>query len=204
MSMLGSSLLNYVIHDKKIYLPNQILDMLHIGVENTLKQKENTNRDGMDVSICMVDRKENKLHFAGANNPIYILSEKPLYFTTEDSINHTKIEQADDWILTEIKGNRKAIGGRFSKESKFHYSLHSFDFDQEMRIYMSSDGFADQFGGKDYKKIMSKGFKQIIINEHKKPYLIQKENFDTFFNEWLGDRYKQIDDVLVLGLRIKK
>ncbi len=206
MSMLGSSLLNQIVHDKEIHLPNKILDLLHTGVEDMLnqRQEDSTNRDGMDAAICVINHQKNEIQFAGANNPMYVLSQKPLFFTTEDTLNYTKTEQADEWHFTEIKGDKKPIGGRVLKQDDLYYTLHSFGFDQEMRIYLFSDGFIDQIGGENRKKLMSKGFKQLVIQEHKNPYHVQKENFDTFFTQWLDNKHKQLDDVMVLGLKVTK
>jgi serine phosphatase RsbU (regulator of sigma subunit) len=204
MSMLGSSLLNQIIHDKEISKPNEILDLLHSGVEEMLnqRQEDNTSRDGMDASICIVHREKNVIKFAGANNPMYVLSQKPLNFITENSAENTRIEEAGIWQLTEIKADKKSIGGRVIKQNDLFYNLHSFDLDQEMRIYLFSDGFIDQIGGESRKKLMSKNFKQLIISEYEKPYEEQKENFNTFFENWINGVSKQLDDVMLLGIKI--
>ena len=204
MSMLGSSLLNQIIHDKEISKPNEILDLLHSGVEEMLNQRheDNTNRDGMDASICIVNRKKNIVKFAGANNPIYVLSQKPLTFITEHSLENIRIEQAENWQLTEIKADKKPIGGRIIKQNDLYYTLHTFELDQEMRIYLFSDGFVDQIGGEGHKKLMSKNFKQLVIQQHEKPYEEQQENFSTFFENWISGVSKQLDDVMLLGIKI--
>lgn len=205
MSMLGSSLLNQIVHDKEISKPNEILDLLHSGVEEMLnqRQEDNTNRDGMDASICIVNREKNIVKFAGANNPMYVLSQKPLNFITENSAENTRIEEAGDWQLTEIRADKKPIGGRVIKQDDLYYTLHLFELDQELRIYLFSDGFVDQIGGEGRKKLMSKYFKQLVIQQHENPYEEQKENFNTFFENWIAGVSKQLDDVMLLGVKIK-
>ncbi len=203
MSMLGSSLLNQIIHDKQISKPNEILDLLHSSIEDMLNQRyeDNTNRDGMDGSICIINRKKNIVKFAGANNPMYVLSQKPLTFITENSAENTKIEEAGKWQLTEIKADKRPIGGRVIKND-LNYNLHLFELDQEMRIYLFSDGFMDQIGGKGRRRLMSKYFKQLVIQQHENPYEEQKENFNTFFDNWISGVCKQLDDVMLLGFKI--
>ena len=204
MSMLGSSLLNQIIHDKEISKPNEILDLLHSGVEEMLNQRheDNTNRDGMDASICIINRKKNIVKFAGANNPMYVLSQKPLNFITENSTENIRIEQAENWQLTEIKADKKPIGGRVIKQNDLNYTLHLFELDQEMRIYLFSDGFVDQIGGEGRKKLMSKGFKKLIIDNHQIPFNEQGVILENFFENWIYETKKQLDDVMLLGIKI--
>ena len=206
MSMLGSSLLNQIIHDKEISKPNEILDLLHSGVEEMLNQRheDNTNRDGMDASICIINRKKNIVKFAGANNPMYVLSQKPLNFITENSTENIRIEQAENWQLTEIKADKKPIGGRVIKQNDLNYTLHLFELDQEMRIYLFSDGFVDQIGGEGRKKLMSKGFKKLIIDNHQIPFNEQGVVLENFFENWIYETKRQLDDVMLLGIKIEQ
>jgi tetratricopeptide (TPR) repeat protein len=206
MSMLGSSLLNQIVHDKEISKPNEILDLLHTGVEEMLNQRheDNTNRDGMDASICIINRKKNIIKFAGANNPMYVLSQKPLSFITETSTENIRIEQAKSWQLTEIKADKKPIGGRVIKQDDLYYTLHLFELDQEMRIYLFSDGFIDQIGGEARKRLMSKGFKRLLIDHHQIPFDEQGIILENFFENWIYETRKQLDDVMLLGIKIEK
>jgi PAS domain S-box-containing protein len=207
MSMLGSSLLSNIVHDREIHEPNKILDLLHDNVEIMLnqRQEDSTNRDGMDASICVIDRNTNLIKYAGANNSLYIISQNPLNFVEKDETEaKITIIESENWQLTELKADKKSIGGRVIKKDNLNYNLQELQLNQELRIYLSSDGFIDQIGGAYRKKLMSKNFKQLLIENHQKPYEEQKTFFNTFFENWISDTEKQLDDVMVLGIKIIK
>jgi PAS domain S-box-containing protein len=204
MSMLGSSLLNQIVHDKEIHEPNLILDLLHNGVEDMLNQRhtDSESRDGMDASICLINQGTKTIQFAGANNPMYVVAKQTLHFSTELEDNIVKVTENGEWQLTEIKGDKRPIGGRVLKHDHHNYTSKSFKINQELHIYLFSDGIIDQIGGDKRMKLMSKGFKQLILDSHEKPSHEQNKFFDTFFSHWISGTQKQLDDILVIGFKI--
>jgi serine phosphatase RsbU (regulator of sigma subunit) len=207
MSMLGSSLLSNIIHNREIYEPNKILDLLHIGVEEMLnqRQEDSTNRDGMDAAVCMINRKENYITFAGANSSVNIISKKPLSFIEGGTETQIAVIEAGNCLLTELKPDRKSIGGRVIKQADLQYKAQKFELDQEFRIYLSSDGLIDQIGGENRKKLLSKNFKQLLIENHDKSYEKQQIFFNDFFENWISYfNKKQLDDVMLLGIKVIK
>jgi PAS domain S-box-containing protein len=209
MSMLGSSLLSNIIHDREIHEPNKILDSLHISVEEMLnqRQEDNTNRDGMDATICVIDRNKNCIHYAGANNSLYVISQNPLNFVVggDETKKQITVLETENWLLTELKADKKPVGGRVIKQDDLTYHFQTFEMNQELRLYLSSDGFTDQIGGENRKKLMSKNFKQLLIENHEKPYQEQKDAFNDFFENWISyfDN-KQLDDMMLLGVKVNK
>lgn len=206
MSMLGSSLLNQIVHDRGIYQPNSILDLLHTGIEEMLNQKTegSENKDGMDAAIITFNKNKNIIKFAGANNPLYVFSKQELTFL-ENSIEINSVkssETVDGWQLTEIKADKKPIGGRVVQHDNKEYNLKQFLVNQELHLYLFSDGFIDQIGGQERKKLMSKGFKQLLTQTHNQPFTEQKEILNAFFDNWIVEIKKQLDDVLVVGVKI--
>ncbi len=209
MSMLGNSLLNQIIHDREEHQANKILDFLHKGIEETLNQKQPDVkiRDGMDAVVCVINQKEKTIEFAGANNSIYFICEnKPEFLVGGNEIKEIEIENSKNTFY-EIKPDKISIGGRYYRiADDFGYALHKLPLNQTFQIYMFSDGYADQIGGKDSKKINSTNFKKMVIAQHEKPYSEQKAFFDTFFVQWIEDSRgyeKQLDDVTFVGLKIK-
>lgn len=178
MSMIGYNLLDEIVSNG-INKPHHILDSLHFGVKHSLKQWDTDNTDGMDVALCKINFKQNRIEFAGANNPLIIVRNGE---------------------LVELKGTRFPIGGQeFKKRSPF--ASQSYDFDTEISCYLFSDGYADQFGGSRNKKIGSSRFYQLLLEHYKKPMKEQKQILERYFDEWKAD-YKQIDDVLVMGFKL--
>ncbi len=179
MSMIGINILNEIIN-RGIVEADLILNELHKEVRHALKQKHSENKDGMDMSLCVIKKDEKIVEFAGANNP--------LVYIKNNEINI-------------IKGDRKGIGGE-QKETERLFTKHTVKLDAPTTFYIFSDGYIDQFGGKDGRKLFPKYFRQILLQIHDKPMDEQKNLLDKKFKEWKGDKYQQVDDVLVIGFKL--
>lgn len=179
MSMIGTSLINHLVNEKNITNPAVILDELNEGIINSLKQRQGDSNDGMDIGLCSIDLKENKLLFAGANRPLWLFRNEEI-----------KI----------IKPDKFPIGG-MQVDHKNKYTAHSIDLLPNDTIYIFSDGYSDQFGGEQGKKMMSKRFKQYLQVMQHLPMDKQKEQLEQLFNSWKGN-HEQVDDVLVVGIRV--
>lgn len=182
MSMIGNDLLNHIIIEKNILRPSEILDALHIGIQNALKQNEKNSqtRDGMDIGLCRINFKENKLEFAGAQRPLYIIKS-----TGE---------------LMEVKGDKFPIGGADINEQKNFFN-HEIVLEANSLLYLSSDGYADQFGGSEGKKFMTKRMKDLLKSISKKTMSEQLVELEEAYIKWKGNN-EQVDDVLVIGIRV--
>jgi len=180
MSMLGNAFLDEIANTKKIDNAATILDLLRAEIINALKQKGTAGetRDGMDISLVIIDPKSGQLDFAGANNPLYLIR---------------------DGNLIRIKGDRMPIGIHFDIFTPF--INQKLGITKNDHIYLFSDGYADQFGGPKGKKFMYKPFQNLLVHNHLKPMQKQKEILDSTFGKWKGDR-DQVDDVLVIGMRL--
>ena len=178
MSMLGVSFLNEIILNKGIIQPDQVLNALREEVMSALKQEEEASdvKDGMDMCVCLLDAPNQSLQFAGANNPLWIFSKGE---------------------LTEIKGDKMPVA---IHESMNPFTNHWIDLKKGDTFYIHSDGFADQFGGPNQKKFLSKNFKRVLSEMLNRPMLEQGAELDKIFEEWRKD-VEQIDDVTVIGVR---
>ncbi len=181
MSMISYQILNEIVLLEKKIMPNEILDSLRKNLYFSLKQNENSNKDGLDASLILIDKKEKKLHFSGAKNPLYYVKD-----------NEPK-------ILQTIKGTNLYIGGRYNEIDKFE--LHTVSFYQKnTQFYICSDGIQDQFGGKENKKLMRKVFKDFLLKNQNLSAEKQNEFWNTFITEWQGEN-GQTDDMLLIGIR---
>ncbi len=180
MSMLGISFLNKIVNEKGISKPHSILNRLRENVIRSLHQKgsENEAKDGMDIALCTIDRTKMKLEFAGANNPLYLIRNNEAFIT---------------------KGDKMPIA-IFDDMSSF--STNEIDIQIGDAVYIFSDGFADQFGGPRGKKFKYKPFRELLISISQKPMSEQKEILNQTITDWMGDKYEQVDDILVIGFRI--
>lgn len=179
MSMIGINILNEMVN-RGIVDADLILNELHKEVRYALKQKYSENKDGMDMSLCVIKAKEKIVEFAGANNPVVYIQNNE---------------------LKTIKGDRKGIGGD-QKEDERVFTKHTINVDVPTTFYLFSDGYIDQFGGHDGRKLFPKYFRKILLEIHDKPMQVQKEMLEKKFNEWKGVNYQQVDDILVMGFKI--
>ena len=180
MSMIGNTLLNQIVNERDIIQPNLILNELNKEITSALKQDAagSDSRDGMDISILKINLIKNELQYAGANRPLYYIRNNE---------------------LIETKANKVAIGGHMPEEEK-NFSLHTFDLQKGDTIYLSTDGYADQFNSSD-KKLMTKRFKEILLSIQHLTMLEQEQYLAQFIDEWRGIT-EQTDDILVVGVRV--
>lgn len=159
--------------------PAEILDKLNEEVQNSFAYAggEEHIKDGMDIALCAFDRENNKLEFAGANNPMYLIREGN---------------------LTEIKGDKQPVGHHIFSQK---FSNHVFDVKPGDIIYLFSDGYADQFGGEKNKKFTYKRFKELLLSISGMPMMAQKEVLERTIREWKGSE-EQVDDILLIGMRV--
>ena len=197
MSIIGANSLSKIIEDLKIEKPGEILDELNILVNRALGVENNSDsfkmRDGMDISICTIDKKNKRLEYAGANNALYLLRK------SSTPINELPpIMDNGEIFFHEIKANKMAIGGG---ENKKVYTTHSILLEKEDTLYLFSDGYADQFGGPQGKKFMYKPFKRMFLSIQDKSMELQLAHIDKTMREWKKD-IEQLDDICVMGVRI--
>lgn len=197
MSLIGYNSLNRIVEDFKISETGKILDKLNELVEQAIGGKSKTDdmdiRDGMDISICCIDKITNILTYSGANNSIYIirnstnqLKDKEIFFEENGKVFH------------EFKADKMAIGGGVNRSE---YSTVSIQLEKEDAIYLFSDGYADQFGGVKGKKFLYKKFKQLLLSLQGKNMQDQMSVLNNTMTDWKGD-LDQLDDICVLGVKI--
>jgi sigma-B regulation protein RsbU (phosphoserine phosphatase) len=181
MSIVGFNQLNYAVNVKKARSAANILDELNRGVIATLNENKSDNsiKDGMDMALCVFDLAAKKVEFAGANNPLVMVRDN---------------------IIVKFKGDRFPIGA-FEGKSLQLFKNTEIDLIEGDSIYISSDGYVDQFGGPDNKKFMSRRFEDLLLEINNLSMTEQKEMLQKRFHDWRGEN-EQVDDILVIGIRI--
>lgn len=181
MSMIGSSLLNEIVNEKGITSPGKILFALKHGVINALNKQSSgeETKDGMDMAIVSIPKTGNKIEFAGANNPLWMIR---------------------DGEIIETRGDRQPVG-IFGDNLNTPYANHEVEVQKGDTVYMFSDGYADQFGGPRGKKFKYSQFKKLLVEINEKSMVEQKEILNDKIEDWMGDEQEQIDDILVVGIR---
>lgn len=178
MSMLGTTLLNDILDKPETYTAAQFLGELRTYIMKSLHQKDNgTSKDGMDMSLCIIDTVNKKINFSGAYNPLLRISNNE---------------------LIEYKADRMPIA--------YHLNMQPFtdtylEYKSGDLFYIFSDGFIDQFGGDGQRKFLLKNFKNLLLQISGQSILEQKKSIQDVFFTWKGET-EQIDDVSVLGMKL--
>ncbi len=177
LSMLGVSYLNEIILSKKNLKASEMLENLRIHFKESISKNSSSQKDGMDIAFCIIDMEKKTLEYAGAYNPLYLIRNNE---------------------LLEYKATRNPIGA-YMKEKKFEdhcIYLKEHDF-----IYIFSDGYVDQFGGKKQEKFKTKRFKNLLLKIHKQKINEQHEILEQNLENWKNN-LNQIDDILIIGISI--
>lgn len=180
MSMIGSTMLQDIVSRKKITQPSKVLSLLDKQIFSTLNQNMElgVSNDGMDMVVCEFNMSSRQLRFASAMRPVIIMHRNETLY---------------------VKGNRASVGGESVTDKYFddqEYFLKPGD-----SIYLFSDGFPDQFGGTDGKKMKIARLKKTIEDVTALPMCEQEAAISKFFDQWRGG-YEQVDDVLLMGIRL--
>ena len=182
MSMIGNQLLNEIVNEKNIVEPHFILNELNKKIRSALQQDELDNQDGMDIAICVIDKDQRKLEFAGAKNP--------LIYTQNGT-------------LGELKGDRISIGG-LQRPGFMSYTKHTLSLKSDQTFYIFSDGYQDQMGGPKGRKLMRRGLYKLLADNQHLPMHQQYKVLEEAFADWKGNGYEQLDDVLLMGFRVNE
>jgi serine phosphatase RsbU (regulator of sigma subunit) len=183
MSVIGYSLLSEIIESHYIIEPAYILKSLHIGIRTFLRQEAeaSTSRDGMDIALVVIDKGKREIKFAGAKNP--------LVYIRNGEINV-------------LQGDNLYIGGNMSRgDITFTQTAISLSKEETFSFYLFSDGYQDQFGGEENKKLMKKHFRELLYQISDLPMREQGELLAEWHEAWKGS-LAQTDDILVMGVRM--
>jgi PAS domain S-box-containing protein len=181
LSLMGNNLLNQAVHERNLVRPSSVLDYLNAGIQHTLNQYKTAGelRDGMDIALCVFDHNSSKVQFAAAINPMYIIR---------------------DGMLIQSKGNRFSIGSYFDNKMR-PFTNQEMEVMKGDMIYLFTDGYPDQFGGADDRKLSHRRFRELLMSIHHLTMDEQKKVLEDQLQVWMGDG-RQTDDICVIGIRI--
>ncbi|MCC7303230.1 MAG: tetratricopeptide repeat protein [Bacteroidia bacterium] len=182
MSIMGSNLLNQSLNEYAITRTDALLNSVSKGLAKALRTQDEGSlmvRDGMDIALCSVDTKKNVLTYSGAFNPVWIFR--------------------NDQVI-ELKPDKFPVGATGTAGSA-QFSIQQFTLEKGDRIYVFSDGYADQFGGPKGKKFKYAPFQNILSKLGSFSMEEQMQEILRKHEEWKGD-LEQVDDILVIGVRV--
>jgi serine phosphatase RsbU (regulator of sigma subunit) len=180
MSLLGYNMLEDVVKTAATTSPGALLDGLNRQVRTRLSgdDKEEIIKHGMDISLIIIDKINNRLEYAGAHNPLYIVRDKE---------------------LIELKADKIGIGA--NKKQGVLFTSHTFELTKGDMIYLFTDGFPDQIGGPHRKKFYYPPFKDLLLANSLLDMQQQQAKLEEAHFNWLSGKYEQTDDILIMGIR---
>jgi len=181
MSIVNYNLLNRAVLEHGLTNAGAILDSVNKYLTLSLHQtyQESAVRDGMDVSLCVINKKTKKMDFAGAFNSIYLIRNN---------------------AIQEFIPDKQPVGA-FIEDNIKPFTSQSFQLLENDVVYMFTDGYADQFGGPKGKKYKYKQLQHLLLSSYTKPFDEQNQIFKSAINDWKGS-LEQVDDILLLGYKI--
>jgi tetratricopeptide (TPR) repeat protein len=209
MSMIGNEVLNQIINIDKQTSPDLILSQLSMGICNALKQDVTNNRDGMDMSVITIDKTAKVFEYSGAMNPMFVFANGELALTeTKSTVKH-KINNSNELVAIptldfwELKADKIPIGGKSMFENEI-FSKQTIPYiENETTLYLLSDGYQDQFGGKEQRKFMVKRLRELLISIQTMGLNSQQKILNNTISQWIAEgNQHQTDDITVVGIRI--
>jgi len=177
VSVVCSNALNRSVKEYRLTQASQILDKTRELVLDTFSKSGEDIKDGMDISLMVIDMNQNKISWSGANNPLWLIQNGNFH---------------------EIKADKQPIG----KSEKFKpFTNHEIPYVKNTMFYLFTDGYPDQFGGPEGKKFKYNRFADLLIANQHLDLNVQSKNISAAFSNW-KNKQEQTDDVCVIGIRI--
>lgn len=182
MSMLGLTFLNEIVNHEGVLKSSEILNRLRKNIIRSMSHKDEADqaKDGMDLSLVVIDQQLGMLDFAGAYNPLVLVRNEE---------------------LIEYKGDKMPVGKHIVEEKPF--TSNKIELEHNDMIYLYSDGFPDQFGGPKGGKFKSRPFKQLLTRISTETVKGQHGILESELKSWMGQE-PQVDDILIIGIRYLK
>ena len=178
VSLVCSNALNKAVSELGLIKPGEILDSVTGMVVDTFKKGHTDIKDGMDISLCVINTKTREVAWAGANNPLWYIN--------------------NDNELKEITANKQPVG---KSETYASFTTHVLNLAKGTLVYLFTDGYADQFGGPKGKKFKYKQLADLILRNKDLSMTEQRDVLDNTFTDWKGN-IEQVDDVCIIGIKL--
>jgi PAS domain S-box-containing protein len=177
VSVVCSNALNRTLKEFQVTEPGKILDKVTELVLETFEKSESNVQDGMDISLCCINKNTKEVKWSGAYNPLWYIK---------------------DGEMIEVDGDKQPIG---KNDRPAPFNTHCLKLQKGDMLYLFTDGFADQFGGAKGKKFQYKKMKELLLANAGSTMGEQKVKLEKKLEEWKGN-LEQVDDILVIGIQI--
>ena len=179
MSIIGITMLNKIVKENHVVDPCEILEQLRVSIIGALLSTEgHIVRDGVDVSVAVIDHEQNYIDYVGANSPIVLVQDEEIRF---------------------VKGSKQSLGS--SSDDLKPFKKERIEYFPGDVLYLFTDGYQDQFGGDQDKKFMIKRLRNLFLRVHELPVAEQKDIINSTIEDWMINS-RQVDDMLIIGVKL--
>ncbi|GAB4146139.1 MAG: hypothetical protein Fur0041_20590 [Bacteroidia bacterium] len=182
VSIVGIHQLNAILEKYEGVSTSFVLEALHRQIRLALNKdaSHGESNDGMDIGLICIDPDERLARFSGASRPLYYINKEGFHA---------------------LRGDRYSVAGVKTDQDP-PYTEHLISLHGNVKFYLTSDGYADQFGHKTGKKLMTKKLQQLIEETSVYPIAEQGIKLSQFFDDWKGAS-GQVDDVMIVGFSVE-
>jgi serine phosphatase RsbU (regulator of sigma subunit) len=140
---------------------------------------------GMEIAVCTIIPETRAVFYCGINRPLYFFRNRELGILEPQKI---RAGNGYESLLSGLKPSQQV-------------NLQKGD-----TLYVFSDGYADQFGGRENKKFLTRNLENLLETIQPKTMLGQYEILNNTIEQWKGsgtdDIIEQTDDILLIGVRL--
>jgi PAS domain S-box-containing protein len=197
VSVVCSNALHKATIEEELKEPGKILDRVAELVIDRFGKNDREVRDGMDIAFCRLNKNKTELAYAGAYNPLWIISSANT-LTVDEMSSVSPVVNQNNKNLFEIKANKQPIGWH---ENRTEFQTHYITITPGSSIYLFSDGYADQFGGVKGKKFKTANLKKLFLKLHNQQSDEQCKLLNETFENWRR-QFEQVDDVCIVGIQV--
>ncbi len=161
--------------------PGAVLDNVRNMTIKALNQNDDltASTDGMDCGLLIMDKASREARYAGG----YI----DLYIARHGTGNIDVIRSTHNPVCWYFK--------------QIPFKTQNLNLDPDDIIYMFSDGYTDQVGPRNSEKFTKKRLKETLERISGEEMENQKNILQQELEQWQQNA-KQIDDILILGIRV--
>jgi FixJ family two-component response regulator len=182
LTILAVQLLEqYLLAKKKKQDTKKVIMYIDAAITDFLRQSEYTSmlNDGMELALFRIDHSEKTMYFTNVGLDVYC------YQKGSKSV---------------IRGHKSMVGGAIRVQTQ-NSDVHCVNYESGDKLYAFSDGYRDQFGGGNGKKMLRKRKEAHLKDIQSKPFKKHRSLLEDYFVDWKGDNF-QVDDMIVLGLEL--
>lgn len=180
MSMIGNTLLNKIVIEKKMLIPSGILKELHNDLLYSLTQSGRLFENSMDVSLCRIDLTKRMATFSLANQRAYVIQNGKLLV---------------------LSGSLFSTGEIFPQNHNIIFEDFEIPLEKETTVYLLSDGYTDQYSETESKKFGLPRFEKTLMEIVHLSIPEQRDRLNSLMGDWIG-KGRQTDDITVIGFKV--